>query len=240
MGALLIGAGVLVATVAISYLVDGLRSAPATPERLSWAPDIPIQSADVDGVRLRYIVTGEGPPLLLLHTLRTQLDMFQKVIPQLARTFRVYALDLPGHGYSGIPAAELTPGLFTQSVAGFLDRLGLEGVTVVGESIGGTIGLLLGCPGQPAGKSSARDQSLRLRSRAGASASQPAGQRRPGVGCRTGARPNRDPAEIASRRATDLSRRSKPEALVPAGSDARDVRGGQSPGLHERIRVVGS
>jgi pimeloyl-ACP methyl ester carboxylesterase len=149
MGVLLIVAGVLLAVVAVSFLVDALRSAPDTPKQLAWAPDIPIRSALVDGLNLRYIVTGEGPPLLLLHTLRTQLDMFQKVVPRLARTFRVYALDLPGHGYSDIPAAALTPELFVKAVAGFLERLDLQAVTVLGESIGGTIGLLLAARHNP-------------------------------------------------------------------------------------------
>jgi pimeloyl-ACP methyl ester carboxylesterase len=149
MGVVWIGAGVLVGMVALSYLMEALRSAPKAPEQLPWAPDIPIRHAAVDGVRLRYIMTGDGPPLLLLHTLRTQLDMFQKVVPLLARSFRVYALDLPGHGHSDIPPADLSPELFVRAVAGFLDRLELEGVTVAGESIGGTIGLLLAARGHP-------------------------------------------------------------------------------------------
>jgi pimeloyl-ACP methyl ester carboxylesterase len=51
-------------------------------------------------MKLRYIKTGAGPNLVLLHTLRTQLDLFEKVVPGLAKHFTVYALDYPGHGYS--------------------------------------------------------------------------------------------------------------------------------------------
>ncbi|MGH3530793.1 MAG: alpha/beta fold hydrolase [Mycobacterium sp.] len=36
-----------------------------------------------DGSRLRYFTAGTGPPLVLLHTVRTQLDYFQRVIPLL-------------------------------------------------------------------------------------------------------------------------------------------------------------
>lgn len=36
-----------------------------------------------DGSRLRYFTTGTGPPLVLLHTVRTQLDYFQRVVPHL-------------------------------------------------------------------------------------------------------------------------------------------------------------
>jgi pimeloyl-ACP methyl ester carboxylesterase len=94
-------------------------------------------------VKLRYVTAGSGAPIVLLHTLRTQLDMFQKVIPALVERYRVYALDYPGHGYSDIPDREYSPELFVSAVAGFLETLGIGDAVIVGESIGGTIGLLL-------------------------------------------------------------------------------------------------
>lgn len=133
----------LVGPVLVSYLVEGLRSAPATPIQLGWAPEIPIRYMKSDGMNLRYTKVGQGPPLVLLHTLRTQLDMFQKVIPTLSQHFEVYALDYPGHGFSDIPDAEYTPELFIKAVAGFLDRVDVKNATLVGESIGGSIALLL-------------------------------------------------------------------------------------------------
>ena len=139
----------LVVPVGLSYLVEGLRSAPATPTRLVWAPEISIRYVNVDGVNLRYIKVGQGPPLVLLHTLRTQLDMFQKVVPELSRHFEVYALDYPGHGFSDIPDAEYTPELFIKSVAGFLEHVDVQNATVVGESIGGSIALLLAARHNP-------------------------------------------------------------------------------------------
>jgi len=142
-------AALLAAPVPISYLVEALRPAPTPPPRLPWAPDASLDSVVVDAGRLRYLAIGEGPPLVLLHTLRTQLDMFQKIVPALARRFRVYALDYPGHGYSDIPETEYTVELFVASVAQFLDRLGIENATVAGESIGGTIALLLAARRNP-------------------------------------------------------------------------------------------
>jgi hypothetical protein len=44
---------------------------------------------------IRHIKTGRGPNLVLLHTLRTQLDIFEKLMPLLAERFTVYALDYP-------------------------------------------------------------------------------------------------------------------------------------------------
>jgi pimeloyl-ACP methyl ester carboxylesterase len=78
-----------------------------------------------------------------LHTLRTQLDLFQKVIPELAAHHRVYALDYPGHGWSDIPQSAYSPEFFVRAVTQFLDRLDIEEATLVGESIGGSIALLL-------------------------------------------------------------------------------------------------
>ncbi len=139
----------LIAPVPVSYLVEALRSAPLPRPRLPWAPEASIDWVTVDAGRLRYLTVGQGPPLVLLHTLRTQLDMFQKIIPALARRFRVYALDYPGHGYSDIPGTEYTVEFFVASVAQFLDRLGIEDATVAGESIGGTIALLLAARRNP-------------------------------------------------------------------------------------------
>jgi pimeloyl-ACP methyl ester carboxylesterase len=89
-------------------------------------------SVTVDGTRLRYVRVGDGPVLLLLHTLRTQLDLFHKVIPELARDFTVYAVDLPGHGYSDIPEGPYDADFFVRHVEGFLEELDLTDTTLSG------------------------------------------------------------------------------------------------------------
>jgi len=144
----LLAAG-LVALVALSYIVEALRPQPVPPARLDWAPDLPLAYADLGGLRLRYVTTGRGPALVLLHTLRTQLDMFQKVIPALAGHFTVYAVDLPGHGFSDIPSAEYSPEFFRSAVERFLETLRIEDAVLAGESIGGSIALLLAARHNP-------------------------------------------------------------------------------------------
>ena len=104
---------------------------------------------DVDGVRLRYVVAGTGPTLVLVHTLRTQLDLFQRLLPLLTERCRVYALDLPGHRYSDIPAVDYTADLFIGKIAGFIEALDLQDVTLVGESIGATSALGLAARRHP-------------------------------------------------------------------------------------------
>src|SRR5258706_2891234 len=76
-----------------------------------------------------------------MHTLRTQLDYFQKIVPALQERYTVYAVDLPGHGRSSILPVEYDEALFRHSMVEFLERLDLQGVTLAGESIGGPIAL---------------------------------------------------------------------------------------------------
>jgi pimeloyl-ACP methyl ester carboxylesterase len=137
----------LVVLVAVSMVVEALRKRRSPPTTLAWAPTIPIQYADVNGVRTRYIKTGTGPNLVLLHTLRTQLDIFQKVIPRLAEEFTIYAVDYPGHGWSDIPRADYTPEFFRRFVTDFLSALDIEDALVAGVSIGASIPLLMAAEG---------------------------------------------------------------------------------------------
>jgi pimeloyl-ACP methyl ester carboxylesterase len=139
----------LAGVVAVSYLIDALRRPPRAPDVLPWAPHIPIRHVSLKGIRLRYIEAGSGAPLVLLHTMRTQLDLFQRVIPALATRYRIYAIDLPGHGHSDIPASDYTAPFFIGVVAEFLEQLDLHDLVLVGESIGGTIALGLAARGNP-------------------------------------------------------------------------------------------
>ena len=105
----------------------------------------PEKSVRLDGTVFRYRETGDssGPVLVLLHTLRTQLDLFEKLVPELSKHFTVYAFDYPGHGYSDIPQERYDADFFVKAVEGFLDTLDLRDVTLAGVSIGGSLALLL-------------------------------------------------------------------------------------------------
>jgi pimeloyl-ACP methyl ester carboxylesterase len=95
-----------------------------------------------DGSRLRYFTAGSGPALVLMHTIRTQLDYFQRVIPQLWDSFTVYALDLPGMGWSDIvPGARYEEPELRAAVVEFVTGLDLHDVTLAGESLGGALAL---------------------------------------------------------------------------------------------------
>jgi pimeloyl-ACP methyl ester carboxylesterase len=139
----------LVGLIAFSYVFEALRPAPKRPDKLTWAPEIPIRYLDIGGTKVRYIKTGAGPNLVLLHTLRTQLDIFHRIIPELAKRFTVYACDFPGHGWSDIAEASYAPEDFYKWTAAFLDKLDVRQATVVGVSIGATIALVLAARQNP-------------------------------------------------------------------------------------------
>src|SRR5919204_3548210 len=109
---------------------------------------MPAQHANVNGADIRYLRVGSGTPILLLHTLRTQLDYFDRVLSHLDTSkLDVIAVDLPGHGESGAPPVDYTAGYFPDTAAALLDVLELEDAVVVGESIGGSIALALAARG---------------------------------------------------------------------------------------------
>ncbi|MCG7209387.1 alpha/beta fold hydrolase [Streptomyces arenae] len=95
-----------------------------------------------DGSRLRYYTVGTGPALVLMHTVRGQLDYFQRVIPLLWDHYTVYALDLPGMGWSDIvPGAQYEEPQLRAAVVEFVRGLDLHDVTLSGESLGGALSL---------------------------------------------------------------------------------------------------
>jgi pimeloyl-ACP methyl ester carboxylesterase len=94
------------------------------------------------GGRVRYLRAGSGPPLLLLHTVRTQLDHFQFVIPRIADALTVYAVDFPGMGWSDIvPGASYEEPALRAAVVRVVEDLDLTDLTLAGESMGATLSL---------------------------------------------------------------------------------------------------
>ena len=139
----------LVTPVLVSYVVEALRRRPTSSSRSLWGPGVAISHANIGGIRVRYVKTGSGPNLVLFHTLRTQLEIFQRIIPRLAEQFTVYAVDYPGHGWSDIPKAEYSPEDFYQWTEKFLETVDVRDATVAGVSIGGTIALVLAARQNP-------------------------------------------------------------------------------------------
>jgi pimeloyl-ACP methyl ester carboxylesterase len=98
----------------------------------------------VNGVRLACYVSGpdDAPPLVLLHGLTGQANTWNVVGARFAEHFRVYAVDMRGHGESDRPGDYSFEGM-AQDVSGLLDQLGLDQVDLLGHSMGGTVAYLI-------------------------------------------------------------------------------------------------
>ena len=121
-----------------------MESGPDSGYTRTWSPSGEIEYAkQADGTRLRYLKEGSGPTVLIvLHTVRTQLDHFQLVIPKISRAFTVYAVDMPGMGWSDIrPGASYTEPVLRRAIVEFVTTLNLNDLTLAGESMGATVSL---------------------------------------------------------------------------------------------------
>jgi pimeloyl-ACP methyl ester carboxylesterase len=121
-----------------------MESRPDSDYTRTWSPSGEIEYGKLaDGTRLRYLKAGSGPtPLILLHTVRTQLDHFQFVIPKILHAFTVYAIDMPGMGWSDItPGASYTEPALRRAIVELVTALDLADVTLAGESMGATVSL---------------------------------------------------------------------------------------------------
>src|SRR4028119_1563533 len=98
-------------------------------------------NVEIDGMPIRYLAAGEGPPLVLLHGAGDNSLDWRWVMPALAATHRVYAPDLPGSPDSARPPADYSPAFFERFVASFVDALGIGPTTFVGNSLGGLVAL---------------------------------------------------------------------------------------------------
>jgi 3-oxoadipate enol-lactonase len=96
------------------------------------------------GIHLAYEVSGlpDAPPMVLLHALGERRASWAAVTAPFAADFRVFALDLRGHGDSDWPGAYSLE-FMCDDVLGVLDRLGLGRVTLVGHSMGGAVAYLV-------------------------------------------------------------------------------------------------
>src|SRR5213083_99394 len=119
------------------------ESRPNSDYTSTWLPSGEIEYATLaDGTRLRYVKAGSGPALILLHTVRTQLDHFQFVIPTLLDAFMIFAADMRGMGWSDItPGASYAEAALRRATVEFVKTLDLDDVTLAGESMGATVAL---------------------------------------------------------------------------------------------------
>jgi pimeloyl-ACP methyl ester carboxylesterase len=90
-------------------------------------------------VEVAYEVTGEGPPLYLVHGIGSRKATWGGVIPQLEDRFTCVTHDLRGHGQSPVPPTPYTLDDLVADLEALRARLGHEKIHVMGHSLGGMI-----------------------------------------------------------------------------------------------------
>ena len=140
-------ARILVTAVVLGGLALACGGASAWGTRhYHYSVSPPGQSA----VRLFVEEQGQGKPIVLLHGLGASTYAWRKVAPLLAEDHRVIAIDMKGFGRSSKPLDERYAARdHARLIAGFMAGRGLEDVTLVGHSFGGTVALALLLAEQP-------------------------------------------------------------------------------------------
>jgi haloacetate dehalogenase len=106
--------------------------------------DIPLETLDVDGVRIAFRRCGQGPALLLVHGFPQTHAIWHRVAPRLAQRYRLVMPDLRGYGDSARPATTADHGPYSKramasDLAGLMRALGHERYQVCGHDRGGRV-----------------------------------------------------------------------------------------------------
>ncbi|HID18679.1 TPA: alpha/beta fold hydrolase [Candidatus Bathyarchaeota archaeon] len=97
--------------------------------------------ASIGRHKTRFIVSGSGRPVVLVHGLGGSLETWKNNFNFLSRHFKVYAFDMLGFGLADKPKIQYRIGVFTDFLEGFLDAISAEKVCLIGNSLGGLVSL---------------------------------------------------------------------------------------------------
>ncbi|MGW6740702.1 alpha/beta fold hydrolase [Streptomyces sp. NPDC055025] len=95
--------------------------------------------AEVDGIRIHYVAGGQGEPLVLLPGWPRTWYQFHKMMPTLAQSYRVIAVDLRGMGDSDKPASGYDKKTMAHDIYSLIKDLGYTSVNIAGEDIGSMV-----------------------------------------------------------------------------------------------------
>jgi pimeloyl-ACP methyl ester carboxylesterase len=125
---------IIILVVFLWIMVIGCRKQEESPSIIS---DTAISA---DGVPIKYEVRGKGEPaLIFVHGWCCDRSYWNAQLPYFAQKYRVVAIDLAGHGESGLARKEWTMGAFGEDVVVVLKKLSLDRVILVGHSMGGPV-----------------------------------------------------------------------------------------------------
>jgi pimeloyl-ACP methyl ester carboxylesterase len=97
----------------------------------------------VSGYPVRYRTAGEGEPLVLLHGLSGSSDWWRRNVPELARRYQVFLLDLPGFGAMRRQRRRFSLAESAAWLLSWAEAVGLERMSLIGHSMGGYVGIKL-------------------------------------------------------------------------------------------------
>jgi len=98
---------------------------------------------DINGMRMYYEVSGKGDPLVVLHGAYMNIPSMGSIISKLAKTHRVYIMELQGHGRTNNIDRPITYQSLADDVAKFMDAVGVKKADIFGYSMGAVAGLQL-------------------------------------------------------------------------------------------------
>jgi len=114
-------------------------------ERFYNLPGFPFQPhyVEVNGLRVHYLDEGQGEVILCLHGEPSWSYLYRKMVPPLARQYRVLAMDFIGFGRSDkfTEREEYSFQMHRDTLVGFIEALDLQQITLVVQDWGGLIGL---------------------------------------------------------------------------------------------------
>lgn len=99
--------------------------------------------AAVHDMKMYYEVSGSGKPIIVLHGSYMNIPSMGEIIPALAKTHKVYALEFQGHGRTNDIDRPITYPNLADDVAAFMDATGINRADIFGYSLGATAGLEL-------------------------------------------------------------------------------------------------
>jgi pimeloyl-ACP methyl ester carboxylesterase len=97
--------------------------------------------ASINGLELYYEIHGEGEPIILIHGGLGGIVEFSQLLPALAESRQVIAVELQGHGHTADNDRPLSFEAMADDIAALIEHLGLEKADILGFSLGGGVAL---------------------------------------------------------------------------------------------------
>ena len=148
LSAFLIFVGVGIAVWLLSCVVEALRSVQQEPRKLRWAPELPIEHIEVNGIAPLCEDRQRSQPRAPAYTPDATRPV-RKVDPRALQAVHPLCSRLSGARILDILKARYDATLFTRAVEGFFDKIDLRDVTLAGVSIGGAIALIVAARRSP-------------------------------------------------------------------------------------------